>query len=253
MNGFKLSRRHLLSGLTVAPIAAAMRSAQPPRRTFVLVHGAWHGGWCWSKVTPLLNAAGHRVHSPTLTGLGERAHLLTAEVDLDTHIKDITALFHYEDVHDAILVGHSYGGMVIAGAAPTVAERLAGVVYLDAFLPEDGKALQDYVPIRAPEGAWRLPPPGKPPRFGVRDETDVAWMEARLTDQPLKAMTQPVRIASDISARVPHTYILCTKANQFAEAAERARKRGFKYRELLSAGHDAMITQPGELARLLVE
>ena len=231
----------------------ATKSAQKPSRTFVLVHGAWHGGWCWNKLTPLLTSAGHRVHTPTLTGLGDRSHLLTPEIGLDTHIKDISALFHYEDVHDAILVGHSYGGMVVAGVAPSVVARLAGVIYLDAFLPDDGKALADYVTLRPPEGLWRLPPPGKPPRFGVSNPADVTWMEARLTDQPLKTMTQAVSIAADISARVPHTFVLCTKAPQFVAAAERAKQRGFRYRELLSAGHDAMISQPGELAKLLVE
>jgi hypothetical protein len=143
--------------------------------------------------------------------------------------------------------------MVVAGAAPSLVARLAAVVYLDAFLPDDGKALQDYVPLNAPEGVWRLPVPGKPPRFGVKEPADVEWMEARLTDQPLRAMTEPVNISADISRRVPHTFILCTKANQFAAAAERAKQRGFKYRELLTAGHDAMISQPKELAKLLME
>jgi pimeloyl-ACP methyl ester carboxylesterase len=189
-----------------------------------------------------------------MTGLGDRSHLLTPEVDLDTHIKDVGALFQYEDVHDAILVGHSYGGMVVAGLAPSIVTRLAGVVYLDAFLPDDGKALLDYVAaLKVPEGAWRLPAPGTPPRWGVSDAADVAWMEARLTDQPLKTFSQPVRIASDISGRVPHTFILCTKATQFVAAAERAKQRGFRYREMLSAGHDAMITQPDQLAKLLLE
>jgi pimeloyl-ACP methyl ester carboxylesterase len=161
----KPSRRQLLTGLTLTPIVTAVRSAttsaQSLHRTFVLVHGAWHGGWCWKKVKALLTTAGHRVYTPTLTGLGERSHLLTPEVDLDTHINDIAALFHYEDIHKAILVGHSYGGMVVAGVAASLVARLAGVIYLDAFLPDDGKALQDYVPLGAPEGAWRLPPPGQ--------------------------------------------------------------------------------------------
>jgi pimeloyl-ACP methyl ester carboxylesterase len=177
MSPVKPSRRELLAGLTLAPLVATTTMPQPPSRTFVLVHGAWHGGWCWRKVVPLLASAGHRVLAPTLTGLGERSHLVTPEVDLDTHIQDINAVFHYEDVRDAVLVGHSYGGMVVAGAAPSLIHRLGSVVYLDAFLPEDGKALQDYVALRAPDDAWRLPAPGTPPRFGVKDAADVAWME----------------------------------------------------------------------------
>lgn len=105
--------------------------------TFVLVHGTWHGGWCWKKVTPLLRDAGHAVFAPTLTGLGARAHLLTVDIGLDTHIEDIVNLLKYEDLHDVILVGHSYGGMVVAGAAQRLPDRLAHLVYLDAMFPMD--------------------------------------------------------------------------------------------------------------------
>ena len=129
----QLSRRQLLAGLAAAPFVATRALSRSPSRTYVLVHGAWHGGWCWRKVTPLLTAAGHRVYTPTLTGLGERSHLLTPEVGLETHVKDITALFEYEDLRDTILVGHSYGGMVVAGKAPSLVARLSAVVYLDAF------------------------------------------------------------------------------------------------------------------------
>ena len=137
--------------------------------TFVLVHGAWHGGWCWKKVTPLLRAAGHEVYTPTLTGLGERAHLLTREVDLDTHIRDIINVLEYEELRDVILVGHSYAGMVIAGVADRVPARLAHLVYLDAFVPRDGQASLSLSPpeleahLRAQalaEGdGWRVPAP----------------------------------------------------------------------------------------------
>src|SRR6185312_289139 len=113
---------------------------------FVLVHGAWHGGWCWKRVSPLLRALGHEVFTPTLTGLGERQHLMSPEVGLDTHIKDVLGVLEYEDLHDVILVGHSYAGMVIAGVAEKAAERIAHLVYLDAFVPADGKSLADYQP-----------------------------------------------------------------------------------------------------------
>jgi pimeloyl-ACP methyl ester carboxylesterase len=253
MTGTRISRRDALAGLALAGASAAFEpaAAQSKVRTFVLVHGAWHGGWCWRKVIPLLTAAGHRVHAPTLTGLGERSHLLTPDVDLDTHIKDVGALFFYEDLHDVVLVGHSYGGMVIAGVAPSVVSRISRVVYLDAFLPDNGKALRDYAPAAGPDEPWRLPP-GRPSRWGVTAPDDVSWMEARLGDHPLKTMTQPVRIESDITRRVPHTYILCSKSPFFTAAADRARQRGFVSREL-PAGHDAMVTQPAELAKLLLE
>src|SRR5215211_1043953 len=117
--------------------------------TFVLVAGAWHGGWCWRKVTPLLRAAGHEVFAPTLTGLGERSHLAHPDVGLTTHIQDIVNLLEYEDLNDVVLVGHSYSGMVITGVAEQVPGRLAHLVYLDAFVPENGQALVDLLP---PEG-----------------------------------------------------------------------------------------------------
>src|SRR5713226_3159825 len=106
--------------------------------TFLLAHGGWVGGWYWGRVTPLLGAAGHRVFTPTLTGCGERAHLINPAIDLDTHIEDVVNVIQYEDLRDVVLVGHSYGGMVITGVAEHVAERLAHLCYLDAFVPEDG-------------------------------------------------------------------------------------------------------------------
>ena len=116
--------------------------------TFVLVHGAWHGGWCWRFVRPLLG--GHDVYAPSLTGLGERKHLARADVDLDTHIADVVSLLEMEDLCDVVLVGHSYGGMVITGAADRAPERIGRLVYLDAFVPENGKCTLDYVvPERA--------------------------------------------------------------------------------------------------------
>jgi pimeloyl-ACP methyl ester carboxylesterase len=126
-----------------APAAASQGREKP---AFVLVHGAWHGGWCWKKVAPLLRAAGHDVFTPTLTGLGERVHLLASEIDLATHVDDVLGVLEYEDLTNVVLVGHSYGGMVISGVAERAGSRLARLVYLDAFLPENGKALRDYAP-----------------------------------------------------------------------------------------------------------
>ena len=136
--------------------------------TFVLVHGAWHGGWCWTRVARKLRAAGHEVHTPTLTGLGERAHLLTRDVDLDTHIADILGLFEAEEIEDAVLCGHSYAGMVITDVADRIADRLRAIVYLDAFVPDHGQSLFDLYgedrtadarALAASDGdGWRMPP-----------------------------------------------------------------------------------------------
>ena len=252
-----MSRRRLLAAAAVAPLASIAdvpSLVRSEEATFVLVHGAWHGGWCWKKLVPLLRAAGHQVLTPTMTGLGERAHLLTADVDLETHVKDITAVIECDDLQRVVLVGHSYGGMVVTGVADRVASRVTRVVYLDAFLPDDGKALKDYAPVpRTRDDGWRVPPPGPPTSWGVTDARDIAWMERRIGDQPLKTFTQPVTLSTASMTATKQAFIQCTKAPFFAEAAERAKRRGFQYHELPSAGHDAMITKPTELASILVD
>jgi pimeloyl-ACP methyl ester carboxylesterase len=232
-------------------MACAQPRSDRRRTTFVLIHGAGYGGWCWKKLTRLLQAAGQQVFAPTLTGLGERSHLLTPEVDLDTHIKDTTNVLEYEDLRDVVLVGHSYGGMVIAGVAEKANDRLAQLVYLDAFLPEDGKAAKDYLTDDLPSGdGWRVPPP--PATFFVTEQSDVAWVSPRLGDHPLKTFTQQAHLPRYSKLSLRQTFIQCTSDPIFAEAAARAKQAGFQYRELLSAGHMAMITQPGELAAILL-
>ena len=116
--------------------------------TFVLVHGAWHGGWCYKRVARLLRQAGHEVYTPTLTGLGERAHLINRAIDLDTHVQDIVGVICCEELSDVVLCGHSYGGMVITGVAEQIAAKIRSLVYLDAFVPENGKSLMDYLPAQ---------------------------------------------------------------------------------------------------------
>ena len=257
MSTTSITRRQAVAALVAAPVATIVDVAATSigSATFVLVHGAWHGGWCWTRVSPLLRAKGHTVFTPTLTGLGERSHLLTRDVDLDTHITDIVQVLEFEDLGNVILVGHSYAGMVITGVADKAGERIGQLVYLDAMLPENGKAITDYssrpyAPITVESWHDHSPEPGE---FGVTDERDVAWVEKRLTDMPRKCMTQPLRLAGDKSRRIKGTYILCSTRPFAGEAAQRAKQRGYRYRELLSAGHDAMITQPRELATVLMD
>jgi pimeloyl-ACP methyl ester carboxylesterase len=228
--------------------------------TFVLVHGAWHGGWCWKRVTPLLRAAGHEVYAPTLTGLGERAHLLSRDVNLDTHIQDVVNLLDCEELTDVVLVGHSYAGIVIAGVATQRPGRVAHLVYLDAFVVRDGQSLEDLHTPEAVAGhearvlaegeGWRLPPPPRW-RFDVTDEADGAWLASRIGPQPYATFTQPVRLGD--TAPPAATYIFCSQPGGFRRQAERVRDApGWRYREL-DTGHDAMVTQPRELTDLLVE
>ena len=245
--------------LAGAKIVAPEGDAQTMEKaTFVLVHGAWHGGWCWKEVVPLLREAGHAVFAPTLTGLGERVHLLAPEIDLTTHIDDVLGLLEYEDLTNVVLVGHSYGGMVISGVAEQAASRLAQLVYLDAFLPENGMALRDYGPgevldemVKTQGDGWRLPSFMFAADFGVTDADDAAWVNARLGDQPYKTFTQPLDLAGNSGADIRRTFILTTQ-DTFVPHADRAKQDGFDYHELFSAGHDSMVTQPAELVELFL-
>jgi pimeloyl-ACP methyl ester carboxylesterase len=235
--------------------------------TFVLVHGAWHGGWCWRRVVPLLRASGHEVFTPTLTGLGERAHLLGAEVGLDTHVKDVLGVVEYEDLNEVVLVGHSYAGMIITSVAEVVPEKLSHLVYLDAWVPVvDGQGMFD---IMAPErrdgyreaarvfGGVAVLPPLPLAVLGITDEEDARWVSSKLVLHPLKTFEDPVKLPSGSARRMPRTYIACTDnpvtVTVFRPFAERARtEANWRYREL-PTGHDVMITMPRELSKLLSE
>jgi pimeloyl-ACP methyl ester carboxylesterase len=227
---------------------------------FVLVHGAWHGGWCWAKVARLLRDAGHEVYTPTLTGLGERAHLARPETDLELHIQDVVAMLEAEELRQVTLVGHSYAGFVITGVAARAAARIGHLVYLDAFVPEAGKCLLDYVGDRAAamreaarthgEG-WKLPP-FTPERFGVTSQRDTEWLAKHLVPQPIRTFEQPLAAAG--GERLKRTYVYCSKPamGAFDQFAERLREdRKWTFHEL-KTGHDAMVTTPGDVAKILM-
>ena len=236
--------------------------------TFVLVHGGWHGGWCWKRVTPHLQAAGHVVYAPTLTGLGERSHLASPEINLSTHIQDILNVLIYEELTDVVLVGHSYSGMVIAGVADRAPERVTGLVYLDAFVPEDGQSLQDI--FRPPYGegvnletllvdGWRLPYPFLERPFGITSAADAQWVLDKITPQPVNTLLEPVYFTNGGAPAIPRTYIYLRSPGgqpvdtEFVWFAERARTQpGWTYHELVS-GHDAMLIIPEAVAALLLE
>src|SRR5580704_3813157 len=175
---------------------------------FVLVHGGGHGGWCYRDVARILRSSGHTVCTPTMTGVGERSHLVGPNVDLDLHIRDITSVLQYEDLRDVLLVGHSYGGMVITGAADRAAERVAALIYLDAATPVNGQSLVDVAgPIieatrplgQVIEGTELvlLPAPGAGAFYGVTDPGQLAWMDERLTGHPWKCFEQKLQLINE--------------------------------------------------------
>jgi pimeloyl-ACP methyl ester carboxylesterase len=227
--------------------------------TFVLVHGAWHGGWCWWKVRPLLQAAGHTVYTPTLTGLGERIHLARPEVGLATHIDDVVNVIEFEGLRAIILVGHSYGGMVIMGVAGQVPAAIRRLVFLDAFMPNHGQCAFDFLPGARPQfeaaadqagDGWQVPPLS-PAALGITDEADIAWMDERLTPMPLLTHEEPVQIPNPTAYLLPRTFIRCTRFEAFGGVAQQAQAAGWDYHEL-DSGHDAMITAPEALTALLL-
>jgi pimeloyl-ACP methyl ester carboxylesterase len=233
---------------------------------FVLVHGGWHGGWCWRRVVPLLRAAGHEVATPTLTGLGERAHLASPAIDLTTHVEDIAGVLGHEDLRDVVLVGHSYAGAVITCAADRIGERLRHLVHLDAFIPREGESVLDLLPAERRAGfehlartegeGWRIPLEWRSALhgWGVSEEDDLRWMVPRMTPQPLRPMQEPI-VTGRAAARLPRTFIHCRfkpAGDTFAPAAAQARREGWRVREL-DVGHDAMVTAPREVADLLLE
>lgn len=235
--------------------------------TFVLIHGAWHGGWCWQKLLPYLRTAGHEVYTPTLTGLGERSHLLSSAIDLTCHIQDVVNVLIYQDLENVILVGHSYGGMVITGVGGKCPERLSQLVYLDAFVPKNGQSATDQMSTtstilaRAGEQSAQnnegLPPPPLE-AMGVTDPADVKWMQERMGPHPIKTLTETLHLRNNAAEELARTFISCTveqtkRMPAIAKVAERVRgETGWRYIEL-ETGHDAMITVPKDLAQILAD
>ncbi|MFI0779680.1 alpha/beta fold hydrolase [Streptomyces sp. NPDC021212] len=237
--------------------------------TYLLVHGAWHSGQCWERVTPLLASAGHRALAPSLTGHGDKAHLLSRDVGLDTHVDDVVRLITDEDLTDVILVGHSYAGLVISSAANRIPDRIAHLVYLDAMVPQDGESAADVMPITQDlidgalrsDSGWRVPPllemPPATGLFGVTDPADAAWLRTTLSDQSVRCLQQPVRLDNPAMNTIPRTHIHCVVDEP----------KGWPRRPVppiqpngtpaqvwqLPTGHDCMITMPTELTELLLK
>jgi pimeloyl-ACP methyl ester carboxylesterase len=269
------SRRDMLQCAAGAALATTSRRPGGDSMTFVLVHPAWLGGWCWRKVAPALRADGHDVHTPTLTGLGERAHLIHRDIGLAAHVEDVVNVLEFEDLRRVILVGNSSGGMVITGVAERAPERIAQLIYLDAFVPGDGQSLLDLLPperrealaafVRTEGDGWLLPRFAPAPwetivreAWGVASDADVRWILPRLEATPFRHFADPVSLANPAAAGLPRVYIRCSlfqpgRHGAFDRHAAMAREtRGWRYREL-AATHLAYVTHAEQLAKVLLE
>jgi pimeloyl-ACP methyl ester carboxylesterase len=241
----------------------AQQNAQTQTKTFVLVHGAWHGGWCWARVAERLRALGHRVFTPTQTGLGERKHLLGATITLDTFVQDIANVLLWEDLNNVILVGHSFAGLSITGVADILPQRILHLVYLDAFILDSGISTFDTLPKETVEklreaaeerGQGLALPAPKPKAFGLFEPPDIAFIAARLTPQPLRTYETALHLNNAIGNGLPCTY-LHSIAPLFApvEATwQWVEKQPDWTRIEIDAGHDAMVSHPDLVARHLL-
>uniref|UniRef100_A0AAU1M3Q5 Alpha/beta hydrolase n=1 Tax=Streptomyces sp. NBC_00148 TaxID=2903626 RepID=A0AAU1M3Q5_9ACTN len=223
--------------------------------TYVLVHGAWHGGWCWRRAADLLRRAGHEVHVPTLTGLGERAHLLGVEIGLRTHVDDLLGVLTYEDLRNVVLVGHSYAGLVVREAADRMPERVSRITMVDGWAGQDGQSLEDLVPdffrdwIGSTTVDGLIPPPPAA-TLGVTKPDQVAWLETRLTPHPRRTFSEPTRLSGAVDA-IGCRAVLCSPGGPmpFPDLAE---KNGWES-TVLDVGHAAMLTAPQALADILLQ
>lgn len=227
-------------------------------RTFVLVHGAWHGGWCWRRVADRLQEHGHKVYTPTLTGLADRSHLMSRMITLDTHIADIVNLFRWEELDNVILCGHSYAGWVVSGALEAVHDKVKAIVFLDAHLPEDGERGVDRSNnreriLRADERGEESTKALTPAWFKV-NKRDRPWVKRMLTPQPIGVSLQPIHLTGARERINTKVYIRATgfESKPFDQAYRRAKRKGWRT-HTIPCGHDVMIDEPDRLTRLLLD
>jgi pimeloyl-ACP methyl ester carboxylesterase len=225
--------------------------------TFVLVHGSWAGSVVWRPLVQKLRVAGHHVYAPTLTGIGARKHLLNRQVNLDTHIQDVIGVIDDEDLSGIVLVGHSYGGMVISGVADRVPEKIAALVYLDAFVPEDGQSNLDLLPVdrrpaTVPGEDW-LVAPRTSAEFGLKRPEVIAFWEAKSGPQPLATLTQPVRLIGGIDRIKNKVYILATEPARFTRFYDKLKGEPGWTLHTLPCTHFIQLEKSDELTAILLK
>jgi len=264
-NDLSMTRRGVLASAAAGAGTAALSSTPAlaqSRKTFVLVHGAWHGGWCWRRVADLLEKKGHKVFAPTLTGVGERSHLMSKEINLDTHITDIVNLIKWEDLRDICLVVHSYGGWPGSGAIEHTLDRIASIVWLDAFKPEDGQRGFDFASefsrkalLEAVARGEAGRPAPKAEAFFV-NEKDRAWVDSKMTSQPNGVALQPIKLTGAREKVAKKTYIRAVKYPQPAfdnALAQCKADKTWRTFEAPGSGHDVMVDAPDWLTETLLQ
>jgi len=258
-----MTRRTALGASAALMLASNASRAETPSKakTYVLVHGAWHGGWCWRRVSDLLEAQGHKVFVPTLTGLGERSHLISKDVNASTHIQDVVNVMSWEGLSDVVLVGHSYGGIVISGVAERLADKISSIVFLDAFMPGNGESLVERASantigvinaaIQHNDISIKSPPAAA---FGV-EEKDRGWVDSKVTPQPIATFTEKALYAGARDKIATKTYMRAKAYNSptFDANLDRVKADTSWATYEFSCGHDVMIIQPEHLTEQLLK
>jgi pimeloyl-ACP methyl ester carboxylesterase len=260
------TRRTVLGGMGVGLMSMADETnaqgqTQTSAKTFVLVHGAWHGGWCWRRVSDLLEGRGHKVFTPTMTGLGERSHLIDPKVNLATHITDIVNVIKWEGLGDIVLVGHSYGGAIISGVAEQMGDKIGSIVFLDAFVPESGDSLATNASQPVREAIAALVEKGettmKPVSAAVFrvNEKDRARVDAMCTPHPVATFTDTIALTGARERVAKKAYIRAKgyPSVPFDGVQERLKADAAWRVYEMPCGHDAMVDMPDRLTEILIE
>lgn len=248
------------AAISVAATVESHAQENPAPRTFVLVHGSWHGGWCWRRVADRLEKRGHKVFTPTLTGLGERVHLLSKDVDLNTHITDVVNLIKYEDLQNVVLVGHSYAGCIISGTAEQVLPAIGSIVFVDAYMPLDGERMIDLTnenlraATLAAQAKGEISRPVVPAAAFRVNEKDRAWIDSKLTPQPLGPSLTPNKFTGARDKVAKKTYIRAAGYPQplFDKYMAKCKSDPTWRVHGIESGHDIMVDKPDELTEQLL-
>ncbi len=222
---------------------------------FVLVHGGWHGGWCYSRVSRILRERGHDVFTPTLTGVGERRHLANTGVTLSTHVQDVVNVIEFEGLDQIVLLGHSYGGMVITAVASDIGSTINSLFYLDAFLPEDGQSVMDLIDADMRDGMFRSVQDGMVPSLPAEvlvNEADRPMVDRLCTPHPVLTYCEPIRL-SGREWQVPRRMYMITEGNPIQMPTLEKVRLDPRWRTgTIACMHDVMLDRPAELADLLI-